>query len=788
MTPIRLKHTLPVLALLLWACSEGNTPITPSEPEDDAALASELDASPDQTPDQDDTSPDRPEVEDNPGCDADEACAEGEICEAGVCVEGCRFDGACGEGEICEDFECVAGCRNPADCGVGHTCRGSVCVQVGCISDEECGQGNRCVETGCVEIGAAECEGDDQCGFRWRCSVQGVCHEGGCLVHEDCLPSAWCRQALCEARINQTGQVRFERIHPEILGARRTHESLVYGVGGGFFDMDGDLKLDLFLGAWMSERDDPPCLFRNTSRPGRVGFEPVGPSCGFDQGQILAAGGVDVEGDGFDEVVLMGPSIARLERFHPAGQTIDLMATLDEDDPRRACLAGSLLATDIDLDGRVDLVIGCQARKIPNASTQTNIILRQNDAGGFEPAEGAGLEGLESNGVTLALGSIDINEDGLLDIIVINDTFVAGGETINALTTGTTLIRCGPGEGCLYEARGLGRGNRRWGSFMGVGNLAVHDLGEHLYITDWGPNRLIRYPGDEVTPLDIAEDLGVALAFSEETLLFAWSAIVEDFDRNGLDDLFITQGMAISADLPSYATHRDVLLLQRADGSFEALDETVGLEPHTHEDSGDEERVSSSRGAARADLDLDGHVELVVNVLEGRMRFYSEQPTPDNAPDRCTLVPRPRVVPTYGFGYAISGPERQTWRRRDMQGQMRFGASPWLLSTESRGVLRFPSGAEVSFDCEGGPGPIIVEEPDWIALEREGDRVLVSLDTPWLPEPPRVGAALRDRGGDERLEPAARDEARWAVPVQGDDRALMLNIDGRWVARWFAVP
>ena len=775
------------LLLLLAACQPpepsrtGSTP-TPL-PDDAGANSGDIDT-PDSA-DHDDAAP--AEDADPGGCQSDGACGPGSICQAEQCLPGCRFDDACGPGAICQDEQCQPGCRDPSDCPPDHTCRAAACAPIGCADDGECGGGHKCVDAGCVEIGAVPCDDDGQCGHRWRCAARGICFEGDCLDHEDCASGAWCRQGICLDRRGLLGDLHFRRTYPAHLSEHVTDEGGFYGIGGGLFDLDGDLDLDVFLGGSDPEAGSPPCVYRNVSEPGALAFEPLGALCGFDVGAAVAAGGVDVEGDGRDELVLLGPGRVTLERFHPERATTDLLEGLDPGDPRRTCYAGSYAATDLDLDGRVDLVIGCQDLKRPSRSTQTNLVFLQIDGGRFEPTDLPAYAPLASNGVTLAIGVLDIDNDGLLDVLILNDAFVENGsQDVNTLTTGVALFRAAPDAEQTFDPRDFGQGLRRGGSFMGGGNIEVDGAGEHLYLTDWGPNRLIHFR--QGVPVSTATDLGIDLGFERNLALFAWSALVDDLDRNGLDDLLVTQGMVASSAPSDYMSHRDTALLQRAGGLFTRQTDEAGLGAPSTEDSRSRALPFASRGAAKADLDGDGYLDLLIAGLEGVVKIHSEQPTEDNAPDRCALAPAPRVAPGYGLGFAVAAlvdgsPDQ--WRRHDIQGQMRMGSGPHVLTTLTRGLLRFPSGAQVAFDCNGAPGPLRVSEPDWLGVERQGDAALVRIDADWLPGgPAEVVAAVKNDLGAVRRVTAQPAQGRWRVPLRPDDAAILIRLDGRWVPRW----
>ncbi len=716
------------------------------------------------------------------GCETDDDCGPESVCEAAACIAGCRYDGACSAGEICADLLCVEGCRDPADCARGHTCRANLCVFEGCAQDSECGTGGRCQDGECVQIGPVMCETDAECGYRWNCLSDGLCHDRACLAHIDCPPDDWCRVGICEARANQTGSVRFERLLVPEVAAHITAEVKTYGAGGALFDLDADGDEDLFLGGTDPELDSPPCVYRNVSTPGAIDFEPVPELCGFHLGHVISAGGVDVDGDGHDELLLLGHELQTLLRFHPVPESIDLREALPPNDPRRACLAGAYAATDVDHDGRIDLIIGCQSLKIPRRIEQHNFALRQTADGSFAVFDGS-FSALDDDGVTLAVGVVDIDDDGLLDITFVNDTFVKGGSSTNHLTTGSTLFRCEPGAECVFDGRRFAEGTRAWGSFMGVGTVNLGASGPHVYVTDWGANRMLRF--DDRTPTDVAAEHRVDLGTRLGLPLFAWSVLVDDFDRNGLDDMLITQGSASPDAFGGYTKHRDVVLLQSGDGDFLERSDEVGLEASTHEDSRNPARVYSSRGAVRADLDGDGYLEFIVTGLEGVTKVFTERPSRDNAPDRCTLLPRPRIVPGYGVGYAVRYDSSPAWHRRDMQGQPRFGSPSSILTSRPNGELRFPSGAIVPFDCSGLGLRVQVTEPNWITVDATSDEATVRLDAPWA-QPGDVEIAIRRDDGSVRLVTGTPSGAgTWVVPIQTGDVDIMVRPDDRWVARWW---
>ena len=701
-------------------------------------------------------------------------------------------------------------CRDPADCPSGQTCQAGECAPVPCANDEECGSGARCDGERCVEIGASPCEQDGDCGFRWRCSPRGVCIEPGCVVNADCAPQDWCRDGVCAPRRDDLGALRFERVYPEHLSDHRANlpsdlcEGCVFcqrveAFGGALFDMDGDQDLDLFLSSPLPEGHSESCVYQNRSTPGALTFEPVSGLCGGGLGATVGAASIDLEQDGVDELVVMGYGRATLERFAPERSTLDLLDLLPQGDPRRRCMAGAMVATDLDLDGLLDIVIGCQLHVISSCrevrqdfDAQHNIALRQGPDGQFEAlsTEGDFAPIARHPDISLALAVLDFDEDGLSDLLLANDDLTPSGQGGGPTPPGVALRRCAPGEPCTFEPVPFGTGRQAGGSFMGFGHIHVEGLGDHIYISDWGANRLVRFEDEAFD--DLAEDLGVALATQEGALLNGWGIVIDDFDRNGLDDIYLAQGATWPGLPPEEDVHHDIVLLQRLPGPEFVLHthDQIGLSPNDLEDALEGATPwgpnnYSSRGALKADLDGDGTLELLTAGLLGALRVHVERPDDPTDPPRCTLIPRTRTVPAHGHSHAIAPEGSDQFRRRDLQGQMRFGAPPSILTPENRGRLRFPSGAIVPFDCEGTPGPITLQEPDWIHLTTTPNTLTLTLDTPWRPTPPtRIALALRDAEGAITLTDAQAEGEGWRADP-GDAQAVMIGIDGVWVARWF---
>ena len=162
-------------------------------------------------------------------------------------------------------------------------------------------------------------------------------------------------------------------------------------------------------------------------------------------------------------------------------------------------------------------------------------------------------------------------------------------------------------------------------------------------------------------------------------------------------------------------------------------------------------------------------------------RLHREVPTQRADSPRCTLVPVNRYVPSFGFGYSIVSDDDNRPRRWDSQGQHRSSASPFVMTPWSSGTLRFPSGAEVRYDCQNQAGPFVIHEPEWLRLDYLDSTLSIttSQGAP-LGSPSVYTEPSRQIVSMERIN----DETSRAQLPAGTER-YMLRFGSRWLARWF---
>jgi hypothetical protein len=377
--------------------------------------------------------------------------------------------------------------------------------------------------------------------------------------------------------------------------------------------------------------------------------------------------------------------------------------------------------------------------------------------------------------VTLGLGGSDVNGDGLLDLLVCEDHMQGD---LHAGDPGGVYLACAPNEDCRYRAFRMGDYGAAPGNYMGAGIAVLEGHGPHLYFSDIGANRFVELGSNPQRDRAVSANADLA-GLSRALPWISWGVVVDDFNRDGRDDILVSQGSLLMDDPTIYEAHFDALMIQREGARFSLHSEDVGLEPFTAADSSHWRNPYSGRAIVKADLDHDGMLDLIQFGLDGRPRVHREVPVLNGPDFRCTLVPKDRYVHAFGMGHELVG-EDGIGRAWDIQGQLRVGASPFVVSPWRSGHLRFPSGALVPFDCGDSTGAVVVEEPAWFSLSRQGQmlRVRVSEGAP----SDQVRVWVEPRG--ELFEPELRDDGHYLILPQGSDR-MMLKFGARWLARYY---
>jgi hypothetical protein len=660
-----------------------------------------------------------------------------------------------GEGSAAE------GCLFDSSCLPGETCSGGVCNSPDCTADFDCAYAMSCRDGRCRTASRSPCQSEDECGAGRTC-VRGE----------------------CRSRSAQSRAIEFELLALSGI-TDRTASALTpedRGIGAALADVNGDLLLDIVFG-WDAGSANLPYIFENNSTSGVPLFVPLPARPAAAEAFVTTIAGVDINGDGDDELVEAGAQHLHLVDPGPSPTDLDLLALIDAGLPDQTCHAGPVIAADLDYSGTIDLLVGCQGTFLadysPMGRPRIPIQLWLGDGNGdFAWEDGDGFEVVRGGGDVLALGALDVNRDGLLDLVAAADTLSNPEARNTSQWPGGYFVACSPLESCRYRYHRFADDAAAWGSLMGVAGLTTA-RDTLVYLTDWGFNRAVSIEGSGA--VDRAATLGIDLPerYSGD-FQSSWAPLVDDYDRNGLDDLYVSRS---PPSLPAHHTYSDVVLAQYGDEQFDVRHRPRPL-PSRPEALG--HPWPFIRGGTRADLDHDGRLEVVLGTMLRRLIVMREVVAPAVDEPRCTVVPRPRVVPGGGVGYRVADNWSERFRVRDVQGQHRFGQSSHLTLSFGRGVIEFPSGARVPFDCRGTPGPILVEEPDWIDVSGSSDAVVVTLDAMWLTAQPVVTLAVEGPDFATFEAVASHDgDGRWSAEVPAGTRRVMIRLDGRWVARWW---
>lgn len=410
-------------------------------------------------------------------------------------------------------------------------------------------------------------------------------------------------------------------------------------MGGGvaIFDADGDGRLDLFFtnGAAVSEDTTsarPPDkreprfwnrLYRNL---GSWTFEDVTERSGlrgtrYDFGAAVA----DYDNDGDIDLHVTGLGGNTLFRNNGNGTFTDVTTAAGAAVPGWSTSAAFV---DYDHDGRLDLYVGrylawtwesniactssdgtvrayCHPKHFAPVSS---VLLRNSGDGSFTDASApSGIAG--HPGKALGVAIHDYDRDGWIDLFVANDSMQ---QYLFRNSGRGTFVEVALGAGVAYDDDGR--------SFAGMGT-DVED-----YDNDGWPDVIVttlsleRYALYRAIGRGHFEYASHATGVGRTTLQNAgWGTKFVDFDNDGRRDLFVAQSHVL--DTVSRARQGfDYLqppLMLRNEGSSTSpgtgtsfIDVSASLGPAFA-------RPAAGRGAAFADLDDDGDVDIVSANLDG---------------------------------------------------------------------------------------------------------------------------------------------------------------------------
>jgi len=384
------------------------------------------------------------------------------------------------------------------------------------------------------------------------------------------------------------------------------------GPGGAFFDYDGDGTLDIYLlnGCWLRDVNDnlgrnlrgslTNALYHNN---GDDTFTDVTDKAGVGhKGYGMGASAADYDNDGDVDLYVLnyGPNV--LYRNNGDGTFTDVSAKSGLGDVGWSLSAPWL---DYDNDGDLDVYVAnyleydagkfrdfYAAAGYPGPlsyKAQADRLYRNNGDGTFtDVTKQAGVH--FPDGRAMSAVATDLNNDGRIDIYVTNDA-----------APNRYYVNTGKGA---FEDQTL-----QWGLAFGEGGQGASSMGPvigdvdrngllDVLIPDMAYGCLLINKGKFF--IDVTAPSNLAVICGQYT---GWGGGLVDYDNDGYLDVFIANGN------PHHEyTEEDVLVRNNRNGKFIDVADQSG--PYFRE-------KHVGRGAAFADYDNDGDVDILVLNLNG---------------------------------------------------------------------------------------------------------------------------------------------------------------------------
>jgi enediyne biosynthesis protein E4 len=450
-----------------------------------------------------------------------------------------------------------------------------------------------------------------------------------CLLLSICLPAIGSGKPGI-AQNGASSVIAFEEIASSASGITWVHDNAMseqrylpetLGPGGAFFDYDNDGWMDIYLVNYgVSDFYKPAKPTRNALyRNNRDGsFTDVTEKAGVAGGTFgMGATVGDYNNDGFADLVVTAYGKCLVYRNNGNGTFTDVT---DKSGIAPTTWTTSGVWFDYDNDGLLDLFlcsfvqfgmnkhVFCGDNKlgrryycIPRIFAPTSSLLYRNNGDGTFTETGKGTDIEKALGKALGVVATDINNDGLMDLFVANDTvqnflFINRGkgkweETALASEVG-------------FSANGAPR------SGMGVDAADFNGDGfQDLFVANVDQEMFSLYKNNkDETFTDVARPNGVAEA---TRLLSGWGLKFFDYDNDTHIDLFLANGHPddMIEQYSGQVKYAEPLLLFRNQG-----DKLVNVS----QQSGPVfKKDFPARGMALGDYNNDGRSDVIV-VNNGR--------------------------------------------------------------------------------------------------------------------------------------------------------------------------
>ncbi|MBN1669016.1 MAG: CRTAC1 family protein [Anaerolineales bacterium] len=350
-------------------------------------------------------------------------------------------------------------------------------------------------------------------------------------------------------------------------------------VGQAWGDYDGDGWVDLYV----TDTQGPNTLYRNNG-DGTFSVSGLSSQVALPGAESAGASFVDFDNDGWKDLYVVARGPNTLFWNHHGQGFIDITEHAGLTDPWDGKTASW---GDFDQDGYLDLYIAnwsCYPDCGRPMYGDSDRLYHNNGDGTFSDV--TAYLGAYTMGAGFVASFTDYDNDGDLDIYLVNDQFIYG--------LGNVLWRNdGPGcAGWCFSVVSKEAGVNR--TVMGMG-LATGDYDNDgdidFYFSNAGPMTLYRNLGDGSFE-NIAAAAGV-----ESPNSVGWGTVFLDYDNDGWRDLYL----AVAMSLDGRGLSGNQLFHNNADGSFSLVTCNSGAA-----DPG------AIIGVATADYNQDGWVDILI--------------------------------------------------------------------------------------------------------------------------------------------------------------------------------